>query len=59
MFLPNFIKVFVYLFPLQLLGFGVSLFAKASNVARAEIVYKGTGPLLVMIKNLALSMKQQ
>ncbi|CAM6129279.1 unnamed protein product [Calypogeia fissa] len=42
------------LYFVELLGFGLSLFSKATNISRAEIIYKGTGPLLVMIKNVAL-----
>ncbi|KAL2611289.1 hypothetical protein R1flu_022981 [Riccia fluitans] len=42
----------------ELVGFGISLFAHATNSARAEIVVKGTPPLLNMIKNLALMKRQ-
>ncbi|KAL3682483.1 hypothetical protein R1sor_000505 [Riccia sorocarpa] len=46
------------LYFLELVGFGISLFAHATNTARAEIVVKGTPPLLNMIKNLALMKRQ-
>ncbi|GMH28333.1 hypothetical protein Nepgr_030176 [Nepenthes gracilis] len=40
------------LFLPELITFGLSLFAHASNTSRIEIMGKGTGPLLKMISNL-------
>ena len=37
----------------QLIGFGVSLFAHASNAARANLLVKGVPGLLVMLTRLA------
>ena len=38
---------------LQLIGFGLSLFAKSSNAARANLLQKGLPGLLIMLARLA------
>jgi lycopene beta-cyclase len=37
----------------QLIGFGLSLFAKSSNAARADLLIKGLPGLVVMLARLA------